>query len=99
VELEGAARLVEQLEPDLLGDLDRVEPCPEVLHPEQALGGDEGSGDLAERGAFLLREREGGGDAEPVDEPVGDLGGDDLAAQAVLDDGVALAPESASDPR
>ena len=61
------------------------------LHPEQPLGGDEGGGDLAERGAFLLGEREGRGDSEPVDQPVGDLGGDDLAAQAMLEDGVALA--------
>ena len=68
-----------------------VEQLPEALHVEQALGRDEGGRDLAERGAFLLGQSEGRGDAEPVDEAVGDLGGDDLAAQAMLEDGVAVA--------
>ena len=84
MELERLAGLVEQLEAELLGQVGGVEPLPEDLHVEQPLGGDEGGGDLAERGAFLLGQREGRGDAEPVDEAVGDLGGDDLAAQAML---------------
>ena len=62
----------------------RVELAPQRVHAEQPLGGDEGGGGLAEGGALLLGQREGRDDAEPVDEAVGDLGGDDLAAQPVL---------------
>ena len=57
---------------------------------EQPLGGEEGGGGLAEGGALLLGQREGRDDAEPVDEAVGDLGGDDLLLQAVGEDRVAV---------
>ena len=60
----------------------RVELVPEVLHVEQPLGGEEGRRRLAEGGALFLGQREGRDDAEPVDEAVGDLGGDDLASSA-----------------
>ena len=90
MELKRLAGLVEQFEAKLLGQVGGVEPLPEALHVEQALGRDEGGGDLAERGAFLLGQGEGRGDPEAVDEAVGDLGGDDLAAKAVLEDGVAV---------
>ena len=80
VELEAGRGLLEQGEADLLGQVGLVELGPQRLHVEQALGGDEGGRGLAEGGALLLGQREGRDDAEPVDEAVGDLGGDDLVA-------------------
>ena len=77
-------RLLEQIEADLLGQLGRVELVPERGHVEQPLGGDEGGGGLAEGRALLLGQLEGAVMPEPVDEAVGDLGGDDFAAQPWL---------------
>ena len=91
VELEPRCRPLEQSEADLLGDVGRVELGPQRVHVEQALGGEEGGGGLAEGGALLLGQRERGDDAHPVDEAVGDLGGDDLLLQAMAEDGGAVA--------
>ena len=90
VELKPGGGLVEQSEAHLLRHVGRVELGPERVHVEQSLGGEEGGGGLAEGRAFLLGQRERRDDAEPVDEAVGDLGGDDLPAQPMGEDGVAV---------
>ena len=63
---------------------------PQLVEVEQPLGDEEGGDDLLERGAFLLGQVEGDARAEAVDEPVGDLGGDDLVAQPVGADRVGM---------
>ena len=75
------------------GSVGRVDLAPTSLsHVEQPLGGDEGGGDLAERRRLPPRSaRRATLMPEPVDEAVGDLGGDDLVAQPVRADRVAHA--------
>ena len=63
---------------------------PQLVEVEQALGDEERGDDLLQRRAFFLGQVERDARAEAVDEAVGDLGGDDLVAQAVGADGVGM---------
>jgi len=83
----------EQLDTHGFGEVGFLHLHPQLVEVEQSLGDEERGDDLLERGAFLLRQVERGARAEPVDQPVGDLGADDLVAQAVGADrvGVGLA--------
>ena len=63
---------------------------PQLVEVEQPLGDEEGGDHLLQRRAFFLGQVEGDARAEPIDEPVGDLGGDDLVAQPVGADGIGV---------
>ena len=63
---------------------------PELVEVEQPLGDEESGDDLLKRRAFLFGEVEGDAGAEPVDEAIRDLGGEDFVAQAVGTDRVGM---------
>ena len=52
-----------------------------MVEVEQAFGYQEGDQDLAQRRSFFLGQVERDAGAEPIDEPVGGLGADNVMAQ------------------
>ena len=80
----------EELDPHRFGKPGLLDLLPQLVEIEQALGDEECGNHLLERGAFLLGHVESDARAEAVDEPVCDLGGDDLVAQAVGADRVRM---------
>ena len=93
VAARGERHLLEQREPRGLRHRRRLDRAPQFGQAEQPLGHHEHRGDLGHADAFLLRQLDRRQDAQPVDEPVGELGRHDLAAQPVRVDrlGEALA--------
>ena len=83
----------EQLDANRLGQVVMLDLGPQFVEVEQPLGDQEGRNHLLQGRAFLFGQVEGDARAEPVDEPVGDLGRDNLVTQPVGADrvGVGLA--------
>ena len=80
----------EQLDPHRLRKHRLLDLAPQFVEVEKPLGDQEGRNDLLERGALLFHQVEGHARTEPVDEAVGDLGGDDLVAQAMRTDRIGM---------
>ena len=83
---DDARRGVEQLEPTAFGHRLGLDVGEKPRQPEDRVAGEIGARDAREADALLLRQFEGRDEAEPVDHRIGDLRGDDLAAEPVAFD-------------
>ena len=79
-------RLGEEVDTGSLCHLGGLQRGPKRRQIEQTLGSKEGCGDFGKPDAFFFGQFKGVNEAQPVDQTVGDAGGEDFAAQAVRAD-------------